>query len=347
MVTIMPPAEQRRADLEEVPSPEGIYLRCVGRADPMVAFAGDIGYPNVCRTAMADLSTWPPRFTFIGEYAVSAARSRQGRWVTASMTSDRPYMYRVRASDRPESEKTLLLPPEERENGVQWAGFIGEQVIAVLSPSVVYPEQTLLPAYPMLEQDGRLVQVGDLKPSAQRFPTFGAVHLNDGRDIFVWDGEGDELRDGCFTQTFELQAKWSPSDDSPMTPFGPNGFFYLANRKLHTVRRGEPPVPHLPKLGNVMNVSAGPPGAVLLKEGHNALGDLGKLYFPDEGVFLRIEPELFEDEDPTEIHSLHWAASSGRLIAATPNRLWAVSAETVLGLPRYRASDGTELRHAR
>ncbi len=41
---------------------------------------------------------------------------------------------------------------------------------------------------------------------------------------------------------------------------------------------GQSPVRHLPELTNIMHVSAGPPGAVLLKEGNNDLGDVGKLY---------------------------------------------------------------------
>jgi hypothetical protein len=344
METIMPPAERRRADLEEIPSPGGIYLKCVGRADATVVFAHGTGFPRDCRTAFADLSTWPPRFTFADEYALRAARSGQGRWVTASMTSDRPYLYRVRVSDRPDGPRTLLLPPDERENGIHWADFLGERVIAVLSAKVVYPAKTLLPAYPVWERDGCLVPVEGLRPSPHESPTFGVVHLNDGGEIFVWDGEGYELQDGRFEHAFRLGAKWSLDGSSPVKDFGPDGFFFLSNRELYGVRRGQSPVRHLPGLGNIMSISAGPTGALLLQEGDNKLGDLGKLYFPDEGVYVRIEPELFEDADPNQIHSLHWAGSCGRLVAATPSRLWAVPVESVLGLPRFRASDGKQIR---
>ncbi|WP_165248472.1 hypothetical protein [Paludisphaera soli] len=93
-----------------------------------------------------------------------------------------------------------------------------------------------------------------------------------------------------------------------------------------------------------MQLQPGPPGGVLIHQGDNKHGDLGKLYLPEEGAFLRIRPELFADEDPDEIRSLHWAASSGRLVAATPQRLWAVPIERVLDAPRHRASDGRKIR---
>jgi hypothetical protein len=255
------------------------------------------------------------------------------------MTTDRPYLYRARASDRPDGQKTLLLPPVERRNGVKWADFLGERVIAVLSSQVVYPAKTLLPAYPMWEQDGCLVPVECLRPSAEEFPTFGVVHLNDGGDVFVWDGEGYALHDGRFERAFGLKARWSVHDGSPMTAFGPDGFFFLSNRKLCSVRRGQSPIQHLPSFSNIMSISAGPARAVLLREGDNTLGDLGKLYFPEEGVYLRIEPELFENADPDQIRSLHWASSCGRLVAATPSSLWAVPVERVLGLPRLRSDE--------
>jgi hypothetical protein len=88
----------------------------------------------------------------------------------------------------------------------------------------------------------------------------------------------------------------------------------------------------------------GPTGGLLIQQGHNRHGDLGKLYFPEEGTFLRVRPDLFADEDPESIRSLHWAASCGRLVAATTQRLWAVPIERVLDEPRHRASDGRKIR---
>jgi len=110
---------------------------------------------------------------------------------------------------------------------------------------------------------------------------------------------------------------------------------------------GQSPVRHLPELTNIMHVSAGPPGAVLLKEGNNDLGDLGKLYLFKEDTFIRIEPELFADKDPKDVDILHWSGLSGRLVAATSERFWAVRRETVLALPRHRASSGKELHDSR
>ena len=254
-----------------------------------------------------------------------------------------------RVGDRPGGQTTVLLPHEERENGIHWADFLGERVVAVLDSNgfVTGPEDTPLPSYPVLEQEGRLVPVEGLLPSHQRFPTIGVVRLNDGRDVFVWDREGYELRDGHFELVYEFKAKWRSYHDSLLTPFGPDGFFFVSNRQLFSVRRGQSPVRHLSELTNIMHVSAGPPGAVLLKEGNNDLGDVGKLYLIKEDTFIRIEPELFADKDSKVVDILHWSGSSRRLVAATSERFWAVRGETVLALPRHRASSGKELHGSR
>ncbi|WP_165248474.1 hypothetical protein [Paludisphaera soli] len=233
MVTIRPPADLRRADLEEHPSPEGIHLACVGRAGPIVAFSHALGFPNDCRTAFADLTAWPPSFSIADEYALSAARSRGGRWVTASMTPDRPYLYRVRVADRPEGAKTLLLPPDERENGIKWADFLGESVVAVLDAKEVYPEKTMLPALLLIEQDGRLAPLEGFPPIAEKFPTFGVVHLDEG-DVLIWGGDGYERRGAGSRRPSRSGRNGTSSSDGPRRLSGPTASSTCASASSST-----------------------------------------------------------------------------------------------------------------
>ena len=58
----------------------------------------------------------------------------------------------------------------------------------------------------------------------------------------------------------------------------------------------------------------GPAGGLLLREGGNPDGDIGKLYFPAEKTFIHIEPELLGDQDLYDF--LCWSQGANRIIAS-------------------------------
>jgi hypothetical protein len=169
------------------------------------------------------------------------------------------------------------------------------------------------------------------------------VQLPGGSDILVWKGTGYKRCEGEFVPAYKLG---NPTHGWASLPIDADRFFCTMqdgwkNTRLFEVRcETDDPIMHLPTLINLRSLAPGPSGSVLIKEGHNKLGDLGKLYFRHENCYVRIEPELFEDEDPQEIRSLHWAEKIDRLLAATPNYLWSVPMERVLHLPRYNAMTG-------
>ncbi|MEX2168789.1 MAG: hypothetical protein WD851_05740 [Pirellulales bacterium] len=349
MATMHPPESERIPGLEDWKNPDDVYMDFLVQDGPTLVFAHGIGFPRDCRTVHIDLSHWPPKTTVVwNEYAVSAARSLSGRWVTASMTKDQEYMYRARVRTSVEEEPTLLLPPEERENGLSWASFIGDRVIAVLRAMMEYPNasrgdysvERLIPSYPLLEEDGRLVPIAELSPSPERFPNIGSITLRDGSNVFIWDYVGYEFRNGEFTPSFSVPGRWSVFDNCALVTRGLDGFYFFHEEEgLFSVRRGEAAVRHLPKLNNVRGISPGPGNSVLVRE-FGERSDLGKLYFPDEQTYVRIEPDVFPDEDPFDIRSLHYIKECDRLIAATPYRLWSRPIEYVLSLPRYNAATG-------
>ncbi|HEV3448451.1 MAG TPA: hypothetical protein VG099_27690 [Gemmataceae bacterium] len=354
MQTIRPPVEQRRSDLEEAQAPAGVRLWLEGAGKETLVFeAGRF------RTVFADVNVWPPRYTVVsGEYPRSAAQSPKGRWVTAATTTWDPPYYNVFVRDHPKAEPTILRAPALREFGVGWVGFLGERVVAVLDKELPKrPDGTVvkgpdgfplgweheLPAIPLIEKDGELVPIEGLPTASERYPQWGTAHLRDGSEVFLWLGNGYELRNGRFELTFPLGAKFEHKEVPP-APFGSDGFFYLSERRPYSVQRGQERVAHLLKLSNVMYILPAGEDVYLLKEGNNELDDLGKLYLPNEDAYIGLKPELFEDADPSEIHWLHWAQACNRLVAATSESFWAVPIEKVLALPRHRASTVIRVR---
>lgn len=337
MATILPPEAQRRSDLEEWKGPEGFHFRLVGRSGPVLVLLDAIHFENP-HTLFVDLSTWPPEVRTINEYVACAACSRKGRWVRISRTNPKE-SYQIRISKHSDGEASVL-PLEDVKTNL-WVDFVGEQVVTVRDMGKSFDERCLVPL--IQEGEGLVPMLGLL----EKHKTVGCnvIRLPDGSDVFCWKGNGYEPRAGRFDQTFTMEGAYLGHGEHQSVPFGPDGFFFIKEVELFSVQRGQQPVPHLRKLKtNLQGISAGPDGAVLLKEGPNRFGDLGELYFPGEDAYIRLLPELYEDEDPGEVLALQWVPECGRLVAVTSKRLWAVPISSVLSLPRYRASTGRKIR---
>jgi hypothetical protein len=67
---------------------------------------------------------------------------------------------------------------------------------------------------------------------------------------------------------------------------------------------------------------------------------VAKLYFPADGTFIHLEPELFDDKDYSFVW---WSEASDRLVVRA-GKFLAVRTATVLALPRYRASTGRQVK---
>ena len=350
MMTMHPPENERTPGLEEWVNPDDIYMKFLYQDGPTLVFTHSWDR----RTVHINLREWPPRTTTVwNECALSTCKSVDGRWLTVSAIMGA--MYRARVRDSVDSEPSVLMQMKERKYGLAWAGFIDNRVIAVLASDEEFPNWdqgdhtgTLIPAYPLLEQNGRLAPVDELSPSPEKFPNMGVVTLRDGTSVFLWDTAGYEFLNGRFVKTFDVPGRWSSHDHCPLVEYESDGFFcfnvYEEHQgALYSVRRGEPAVLHLPKVTRIRGISKGPGGSILVHE-LGERGDLGKLYFPGDGTYIRIEPGLFADEDPSDIRSLHYVVECERLIAATPARLWAVPIGKVLSLARYNATTGRKQR---
>jgi hypothetical protein len=357
---MMPPEGERRTDVEEYLPQDAPDMDWRGEGGPVLVLRG----VSDTSTVYAQCDTWPPSMELVAERVIHAARSRGRRWLSVSVTpeemaADGPTPNRVRVADSPTGPRTVLLPPDEREDGVHWADFVGERVVAVLRHQTLPPDhKRYLPHVPLIEHDGGLQPIEelpeppDLRAASYSDPRaiYGAAHLRDGADVLIWNGDGHELREGRFEVTFPVAADMS---GRPTVPWGTDGFLYLHyelvdpgtyTQTLMSVRRGQPPVRHLPKHDLVMRISPGPENGVLMRLGYNNKGDIGLVYFADEQVYIRLQDDLFPDEDPDSIRAFHWAAGCGRLVALTDKRFWAVPIETVLALPRVNARTGRQVR---
>lgn len=340
-----PRDEQRMHAVDEFEGPKDLFLHFLAQFGATLVFTTTSGTAQEWCTVLADFRELPPKISSVKEYPVAVDCSRNGRWVTVAMVADEPYVYRVRTSDSPTGKKTVLSVPPERNGKIRWAGFVGELIVAVMeidSKKAVVPSV----AHALVEKKGRLERAKELQPRSKenRYRYHGIVRLNDGSDLFIWNGDAYEVHDGRFQLSIPLSAKGF-DDSLPYTAYDTDTFFYLSEARLFSVRRGESPCPHLPTVENIISVSAGPMGSLLLRQGTNKHGDLGKLYFPEAGAFLRVGPEWFPDEDPDDINSLHWISDCDRLVASTGERFWAVMGATALAHQRYQASNGRKLKN--
>jgi hypothetical protein len=303
-------------------------------------------------TNVWDLSAWPPRLAHaMSEYAPYQARARDGRWLLFSETNAKasPRSFRPRVFSDLGRPPDLVAPVVIGgvEQSITDGGFVGDRpLVFVRPPHTTRRGDPVPPPRWLAGQDWQPVPglpTATARPTALRTmvedPVVGLVPLGNGGDVVVWDGDGYELRGERFEKTFATAAEPCHGDWSSV-PAGADGFFYLSARRLFEVHRGGVPTAHAPKWTNLTHVGQGPGGGLVLKEGDNKDGDVGKLYFPADGTFIHIEPELFDDKDYSFIY---WSPATDRLIVLS-DRFLAIPTSAVLSLPRYRATTGRRVK---
>jgi hypothetical protein len=304
---------------------------------------GDLHFlSHACPDAsvLLDLSHWPPQHHLRPqEFAWNADCDRDGSWLLVSRVGPgdfrNPVRGRVFTDLRKEPEMILHVEDKGAEVVVNDGFLVAGRVVLIPDPSP-YKLGEELTAW---MQDGdRMRPAPGLPPHTVRKNKSSSVwivrdiaRLADGSEVFVWDGEGYEWDGNQFQKTFPLGLT-NPYDAFSAIPIGEDGFFFVTGRKLFEVHRGGSAIRHAPLCENVMAVLPGPAGGLLLKEGDNPDGDIGKLYFPNEGTFIHIEPELLGDQDLYDF--LCWSQGANRIVASDGANLYAVPVEAILALPR-------------
>lgn len=299
-----------------------------------------------------NLNTWPPPLlNTLQEFATNATHSHDGRWLLFSETdpqaSPRHFRPRLFSDLGKEPERVSPVIVDGAEISISTGGFFGDRMFVFRDPPSNSKVGDLLAGPLWLEGSvwKPIPGLPEVRATASALPNFidnplvGTVRLSDGCDVIIWDGDGYELRKNRFEKTFSMQAR-SSGDNWSYTADGEDGFFYLSDRRLFEVHRNSKPIPHAPKWTNIMAIGVGPAGGILLKEGDNKDGDVAKLYFPTDGMFIHIEPELFDDKDYPFIY---WSKSADRFIVLA-NHFLAVSTAAVLSLPRSQISGGKKAK---
>lgn len=301
-----------------------------------------LGPSKEARTAIVDFGIWPPKLTWLPEYAKCASISKTGKLLTVAVSPESgPYAVRLRDQAHPESEIRQLSCDRKllSENGYDWAGFFGEQVVGVIQ----FKKDKTPKRYPQFQDGAALCDdksfIAAKDDHADHFGyeqlRVGVAQTGDGSEVFVWRDGGFERTKQQFQKTFPLVA--APSyDDLSSVLAGPDGFFYLANRCLYEVHRGKSSVQHLPKLSNIMYLRPGPEDSLLLHEGDNKAGDWGKLYWPQSRELVSLKPKLLPDVPKRDLRGLFWLASQQRLLAFANREVWFVPYAEIQKLPRTK-----------
>ena len=292
------------------------------------------------QTVYLDLSVFPPRSEVRkGEFAIGAARSRGGRWaLLASVDAEpRPRIFDLRFVDELGGEARRV--DSEGRSCDHLAASVGDRVYLFPSADGVRYKGAVHPWWsdggPLQLDDGLPaavgVQIGKLGPSF----THGSVQLGDGGDVLIWDGDGYERRGEGWEKTFAIAAQPSHMRWSSI-PAGSDGFYYLSNRELFEVHRGDAPVRHLRTIDNIMGIAQGPGGSLILKQGQNKQGDVAKVYFPEEGRYTGLDREDFGASESNGFGAVVWSRAARLVIGLNYDTLRALPEAEVLAKKRTK-----------
>ncbi len=295
-------------------------------------------------TLILDLRQWPPQCHVRDEeFTWRADRGNSGKWLFISRSGAKrgqitPARGRILADLHKDPEAIFDVSIDGSKIKVSDGFLINERVLLV--PETDANEEGT-DVFAWIQHGSEMRPAHGLPPHKVRKDSFSnarivkdIARLADNAEVLLWEGDGYEWDGTCFNRTFHLGVT-EAYDPLCAVALGNDGFFFLKNRQLFEIHRGKEPEPHLPDLTNIMQALPGPAGGILLMEGENDDGDIGKLYFPANCTFIHIEPELLGDQDLYDF--LCWSRTANRIIASDRMHLYAISADKVLSLPRYDA----------
>ena len=160
----------------------------------------------------------------------------------------------------------------------------------------------------LLPADDLPAEQGIASKISVRF-THGKATLQDGTQILIWDGDGYELQNGRFQRTWKLRA--DASSEWFSVPASDQGFFYLSERKIYLAQRGEAPRHMLPDAENVMSMTPGPEGSVLLRMGYNKKNLLYRIWFPHDGSYIPLRRVDFDAPHYASHMVPQWSETTG------------------------------------
>jgi hypothetical protein len=364
MAEVAPEGAERRRASRAFKWPDTGYLPLASRGNLFVC-EYHLGPDKCARTALADFSVWPPSIAWLPEFATCASFSPAGKLVTVASEPDKYfYTVRLRSNATPEADvQELAVPNPETvgENGYDWCGFLGEQVVSLLK----FQKGKTPSRYPLFQQGILLLEDKTFRPAKDRHKGHsllssllrrrhvwddesvraGMAKLGCGGEVFIWDEKGYERSGNGFKATFDIGPNLTQTSGWMSVAAGEDGFFCISQDydpmesqrpALYEIRRGGTPVAHLTQITNVMEIRPGPSGSLLLREGDNKAGDWGKIYWPTSKQLVRLKPDLLPDVEPDSLRQFHWLQEKRILLAFTPEEVWPIPWEQIEKLPRSK-----------
>lgn len=364
------PRTEEDKDVLEFKLPEGLW-EVIGRSGSHLV----LGHALRAR-CLVDVGTWPPRAEVFDRYWMGFDEVRPGGPIVAvEHAGDYEYMngrersssavYEVRVYEGLWGGSWRTMPMEgiSAPLGAWSVGVMGGRVVAEPTYHFGRLERKVL----FLEDDSGVLRRTAVLPSAEDSRNgageqyenaedvgFRVVHLEGGSDVLLWGYGGYELEGNALRKTFDL----TPLQSSPSghhgrefgnhftsVRFGADGFYFISQRRVSLACRGGPIEQFLPRITNAMAVAEGGNGSLLVREGTNSGGRLGVLWYPKEGVYYPIDPEvLVPDEDPDEVGSLFVDVAGARVLFVTTSRIWSSPLSRILNGPAYNADTGRKRR---
>lgn len=311
------------------------------------------------RTSFWDLAKWPPiQVHVVEEFAPYRTRLCDGSWLLFSSASpnEKPRIFRPRLLGSDRSWKTIApVILDGKECSVSRGGSINRKLIVfrpiessfgksqsrTLAPPVMLEGTNWIPCPGLPSVEARQSELRGFVED----PVCGIVKLGDGGELLVWDGDGYEWRRGSFFRrgkfvlTYPMAARKGERPWGSLS-FGNDRLFYIADRRLFEARRSMPPIPHVANWTNIMYLFPGPEGSIIIREGDNKDGDASKLYFPNDGSLIHVEPELFDDN---EYGFVYWSQESDRFLVHYGKEWLSIKTSVVLAQPRFRADSGVPI----
>lgn len=318
--------------------------RLVGPTGYMLAWSGPtnahlvIGEREANRTWCYDANHWPPReMGSLAAYCPGPVLSSSGDWLLMKKPAGAKHivagLIRGRFDDRAWQPLPIEGPPLA---DLRHAGFLARRAAIICHGSDGLP-------YRVLVQEGAKLIPGPVLPPHGPFgrplgianhPRSGFAVLSSGVPLIMWDGDFYRVDDHAVTK--HLSPAAHSTHDSPdmiATPSG--GLLFLANRRLFEVRADGTTVAHARDVENIMHITRGPEGTILLKQGDNPEADVAKIYDPAAGAWASLTRELFAFPDSCErFESVFWSRRTDLVIAQHLLTCHAVETRAVLALER-------------
>jgi hypothetical protein len=224
-------------------------------------------------TGVLELGKKPTVRPLVADWAQSASRGRDGRWVIVlGLQKKQRFVGIFPANLDPKKAKYLDFGRKVLEFAT--AGFTGDRVIALPGALGIhrrYSYNFVCPQLPYVEDGAKLVPVDGVEPGDEggADDLHGVVACAGGRDLVVWGGRIFELRDDKLQRATGFDLERNFNNFGLTTAPSRTGFFTISGGRLVEVVPGASAARVVIDDKWFRIVRPGPAGTLILEAGHD------------------------------------------------------------------------------